>query len=150
MFVGMCTCTSVNTVLYIRRCPAGMLPGQVCFETQVEMCLLSYVRAGPGLAAGLNGCAYVCCRENPWGWLKLTLVLPLDGAHTLTCALMLLNTDLHGHVSEGLASGSQKTRDLKALGGQAPPNLTSLCFPPLEHWEAHDLWGLHRKPGRPQ
>lgn len=21
-----------------------------------------------------------------------------DGAHTLTCALMLLNTDLHGHV----------------------------------------------------
>lgn len=22
----------------------------------------------------------------------------VDGAHTLTCALMLLNTDLHGHV----------------------------------------------------
>ena len=22
----------------------------------------------------------------------------LDGIHTLTCALMLLNTDLHGHV----------------------------------------------------
>ena len=25
----------------------------------------------------------------------------LDGIHTLTCALMLLNTDLHGHVSWG-------------------------------------------------
>lgn len=24
-----------------------------------------------------------------------------DGIHTLTCALMLLNTDLHGHVSAG-------------------------------------------------
>lgn len=36
---------------------------------------------------------------------------PLDGAHTLTCALMLLNTDLHGHVSGGMASGSQKTKE---------------------------------------
>lgn len=25
-----------------------------------------------------------------------------DGIHTLTCALMLLNTDLHGHVSTAL------------------------------------------------
>lgn len=24
--------------------------------------------------------------------------LPADGVHALTCALMLLNTDLHGHV----------------------------------------------------
>ena len=28
-------------------------------------------------------------------------VSDLDGIHTLTCALMLLNTDLHGHVSWG-------------------------------------------------
>lgn len=27
------------------------------------------------------------------------LSVAADGAHTLTCALMLLNTDLHGHVS---------------------------------------------------
>lgn len=26
----------------------------------------------------------------------------VDGAHTLTCALMLLNTDLHGHVCTGV------------------------------------------------
>lgn len=43
---------------------------------------------------GLDGCG-----KNPWGCLKLTINSPLDGAHTLTCALMLLNTDLHGHVS---------------------------------------------------
>lgn len=29
----------------------------------------------------------------------------LDGIHTLTCALMLLNTDLHGHVSWGGRTG---------------------------------------------
>lgn len=29
------------------------------------------------------------------------LCLAADGAHTLTCALMLLNTDLHGHVCTG-------------------------------------------------
>lgn len=30
----------------------------------------------------------------------------LDGIHTLTCALMLLNTDLHGHVSCGGRKGA--------------------------------------------
>ena len=29
----------------------------------------------------------------------------IDGIHTLTCALMLLNTDLHGHVSRGGREG---------------------------------------------
>lgn len=33
--------------------------------------------------------------------LSLVYCLAADGAHTLTCALMLLNTDLHGHVSTG-------------------------------------------------
>uniref|UniRef100_A0A8C6AAV0 SEC7 domain-containing protein n=1 Tax=Marmota marmota marmota TaxID=9994 RepID=A0A8C6AAV0_MARMA len=32
---------------------------------------------------------------SPWR----TVPTVQDGAHTLTCALMLLNTDLHGHVS---------------------------------------------------
>lgn len=33
--------------------------------------------------------------------LHVTLVISLsaDGVHCLTCAMMLLNTDLHGHVS---------------------------------------------------
>lgn len=42
-----------------------------------------------------------------WGALALTLcelmgllcLCVSDSVHTLTCALMLLNTDLHGHVS---------------------------------------------------
>lgn len=57
MLVGMCACISVNTAMYIWSCPAGMLPGQVCFERQVEMCWLSYACAGPDLATVLNGCA---------------------------------------------------------------------------------------------
>uniref|UniRef100_A0A4W5P2Y5 SEC7 domain-containing protein n=1 Tax=Hucho hucho TaxID=62062 RepID=A0A4W5P2Y5_9TELE len=37
-----------------------------------------------------------------------------DGAHTLTCALMLLNTDLHGHVCTALLSNLQSVEmDLK-------------------------------------
>lgn len=31
-------------------------------------------------------------------FLTLGFCPAADGAHTLTCALMLLNTDLHGHV----------------------------------------------------
>lgn len=58
--------------------------------------------------------------EPPGSLARLTFTSHLDGAHTLTCALMLLNTDLHGHVSEGMASGSRRTRHIKALGGSQP------------------------------
>lgn len=88
-----------------------------------------------------------CCGESPWGWLKLSINSPLDGAHTLTCALMLLNTDLHGHVSWGRGKWEARERETLRLWAIS---LTDLCFPPLEHWEAHDLWGLYRKPGGPQ
>lgn len=37
-----------------------------------------------------------CAEDRPG---RLNVHSALDGAHTLTCALMLLNTDLHGHVS---------------------------------------------------
>lgn len=48
---------------------------------------------GDGRAAGGgNGCGPHT--EN-------AVISDLDGIHTLTCALMLLNTDLHGHVSCG-------------------------------------------------
>lgn len=41
------------------------------------------------------------CGKNPQEVAEAEYInSPLDGAHTLTCALMLLNTDLHGHVSE--------------------------------------------------
>lgn len=44
------------------------------------------------------------------------LCLSADGAHTLTCALMLLNTDLHGHVCTGglylTFSADQKSSNL--------------------------------------
>lgn len=83
----------------------------------------------------------------PPGWLKLPINPPLDGAHTLTCALMLLNTDLHGHVSWGHGEWEARVREPYRLW---EVSLTDLSFPPLEHWEAHDLWGLHRKPGGPQ
>lgn len=36
--------------------------------------------------------------------LSVLVSLPLDGVHCLTCAMMLLNTDLHGHVSVGVWS----------------------------------------------
>lgn len=58
----------------------------------------------------------------------------LDGAHTLTCALMLLNTDLHGHVSRGLTKGSledtppHETSTPESL--RAPSKLTGLCALP--------------------
>lgn len=39
--------------------------------------------------------------KGPAMGLYVTLVMSLsaDGVHCLTCAMMLLNTDLHGHVS---------------------------------------------------
>lgn len=64
---------------------------------------------------------------------RLNVNSPLDGAHTLTCALMLLNTDLHGHVSGGLGGGrwENPVRILQGLGGKGPtphtPKLTGLC-----------------------
>lgn len=64
---------------------------------------------------------------------RLKVSSPLDGAHTLTCALMLLNTDLHGHVSGGRAGRSQKTNpwpDIQDLGGQGPSKLTGFCCLP--------------------
>ena len=36
--------------------------------------------------------------------LSVLVSLLLDGVHCLTCAMMLLNTDLHGHVSVGVWS----------------------------------------------
>lgn len=48
----------------------------------------------------------------------------LDGIHTLTCALMLLNTDLHGHVSWGGWTGACAFTD--------PPHLVlGLALSPL-------------------
>lgn len=50
---------------------------------------------------------WLCVAESRNEWV-LTLRVPLsdlDGIHTLTCALMLLNTDLHGHVSWGGGGG---------------------------------------------
>lgn len=46
--------------------------------------------------------------ENEW---VLTIMFYLDGIHTLTCALMLLNTDLHGHVSWGSIKGTYALTD---------------------------------------
>lgn len=45
--------------------------------------------------------------SGPTGTSELmlsVLSLLLDGVHCLTCAMMLLNTDLHGHVSVGVWS----------------------------------------------
>lgn len=46
----------------------------------------------------------------------------LDGIHTLTCALMLLNTDLHGHVSRG----ERGARLCRPQGDPVPSLLTEL------------------------
>lgn len=51
------------------------------------------------------------CGKSPWEVAEAECQLSLDGAHTLTCALMLLNTDLHGHVSESLAGGNPPKTD---------------------------------------
>lgn len=44
----------------------------------------------------------------------------LDGIHTLTCALMLLNTDLHGHVSWGGGEERCPLTDSPRLSGASP------------------------------
>lgn len=44
----------------------------------------------------------------------------LDGIHTLTCALMLLNTDLHGHVSWGGGEERCPLTDSPRLLGASP------------------------------
>lgn len=101
-----------------------------------------------------DSCGNESLGGGPGRWPRLNVNSPLDGAHTLTCALMLLNTDLHGHVSGGggvLAGGNPENRlrpETSRPGAQGPPH-RPLC-PHLEHWEAHDLWRLHRKPGGPQ
>lgn len=44
-----------------------------------------------------------CAMEDFFPDSDLSFVcFTVDGAHTLTCALMLLNTDLHGHVCTGV------------------------------------------------
>ncbi|XP_064572630.1 PH and SEC7 domain-containing protein 1 isoform X2 [Zonotrichia leucophrys gambelii] len=56
-----------------------------------------------------------------------------DGAHTLTCALMLLNTDLHGHNIGKRMSCSEFIGNLEGLNGGTdfPKELLKLwCFPP--------------------
>lgn len=58
-------------------------------------------------------------------WPKLTVSSTLDGAHTLTCALMLLNTDLHGHVSGGMREPESKR--LSGFGRRA--SQTSVFLP---------------------
>ena len=44
----------------------------------------------------------------------------LDGIHTLTCALMLLNTDLHGHVSWGGRTGVCSLTDFTGCPRASP------------------------------
>lgn len=73
-----------------------------------------------------------------WGFLcpdsdLSFLSLAADGAHTLTCALMLLNTDLHGHVCTGglypTFSADQKSNPpVKTLLMHLPPVSLSLSL----------------------
>lgn len=83
---------------------------------------------------------------------RLNVNSALDGAHTLTCALMLLNTDLHGHVSGVWREGAGK-QALSKTSRPGRPRATQVhrpLFPPLEHREAHDLRRLHWELGGPQ
>lgn len=69
------------------------------------------------------------CVKVPARWPRLNVNSLLDGAHTLTCALMLLNTDLHGHVSRG-AGGREPGAPRpgpQGLGGEGLPKLRGLC-----------------------
>lgn len=50
----------------------------------------------------------------------------LDGIHTLTCALMLLNTDLHGHVSWGSPGGDGSSHQLILSCPSAVPSSSPL------------------------
>lgn len=66
----------------------------------------------------------------------------LDGIHTLTCALMLLNTDLHGHVSRGGRKGACLLTDpphhVLGLLLSPAPFLTAACWP----WFFKQTWEL--------
>lgn len=59
----------------------------------------------------------------------------LDGIHTLTCALMLLNTDLHGHVSWGGRAGVCSLTDSSQV--VRGPALCPASFPETSHLLAH-------------
>jgi hypothetical protein len=68
-----------------------------------------------------------------------TIVFYLDGIHTLTCALMLLNTDLHGHVSWGSVKGTYVltgSRPLRANPVASPlaeiPDQGQVVLPPAD------------------
>lgn len=69
----------------------------------------------------------------------------LDGIHTLTCALMLLNTDLHGHVSRGGRKGVCPPADplhiVLGLALSPAPFPTPACWPWFfkQTWELGDL-----------
>ena len=57
----------------------------------------------------------------------------LDGIHTLTYALMLLNTDLHGHVSWGGRTGVCSLTDLSQVV-QGPALSPASFLRPLACW----------------
>lgn len=117
-------------------------------------------------------------RGSP-GANELSLHSPPSGAdsvHTLTCAIMLLNTDLHGQVrgrgcrkrgveargpgwSHGRAPGEVGLENWRRfqsvrLGGYSV-GVGSVCQQSpssawaTEHWEEHDLPRIHNQPERP-
>lgn len=125
--------------------------------------------------------------RNP-GSSELSFHSPISGAdsvHTLTCAIMLLNTDLHGQVRQwreslwelrlGLWQGVRGGEDQRPETGQGTPLrdvglgswkgfhggwlggysigmecvLKSSHFSmDTEHWEEHELPGIHNQPER--
>lgn len=83
--------------------------------------------------------------------------------HTLTCAIMLLNTDLHGQVStweERLWDPTPRRGQERLWETGEGSRLAGQAFPPAqpavptslhatEHWEEHELPGIHKQPERP-
>ncbi|XP_052342776.1 PH and SEC7 domain-containing protein 2-like isoform X2 [Oncorhynchus keta] len=67
-----------------------------------------------------------------------------DGAHTLTCALMLLNTDLHGHVNIGKKMSCQQfISNLDSLndGKDFPKDLLKVLYNSIKNEKLE--WAIH-------
>ncbi|MGH0120872.1 UNVERIFIED_CONTAM: hypothetical protein FKN15_024353 [Acipenser sinensis] len=85
--------TLIAMSVCVNRIKNNAVPVPVCLRAFLrEFALMGETQERERVLAHFSR-RYLACNPN---------VIPSDdGVHTLTCALMLLNTDLHGHVSEG-------------------------------------------------